>query len=66
MTRLLRILQKAGLLEFGIETELFLLKSYDFNSIENIYLPYLWSFIYNEKFKEGRILERALFMNIRI
>ena len=48
-----------------METELFLFKNYNFNSIENISLIYLQSFIYKEKFEEGRILEKAFFYNYK-
>ena len=58
---LIRIFLKAGLLECGIEIELFLLNNYQFNSIENISLTFQWSFVYNKKFNQSNIMEKLFF-----
>ena len=51
---LIEILKRANLLKNGIYIEVFLFKSYDFNSIENLSLVILWDYIYKSKFDAER------------
>ena len=54
-----RILTKAGYLCNGTVVELFILKEYPIDSMENISLLFLWKFMYSEKFLNGIPNEKA-------
>ena len=54
---LIKILKRAGRLGAGHNIEMFLFKSYNFNSIENLSLVSLWNYIYKLKFNTEKYAE---------
>ena len=53
---LIRVLKKAGRLDNGCKIDIFLLKNYPINSIENISLMFIWKHIYNSKYCNETLL----------
>ena len=53
---LIRIFKKAGKLSNGCKIDMFLLKNYSINSIENISLMFTWEHIYNSRYSNDSLL----------
>ena len=56
---MIRILRKVGCLSNGCKVDMFLFYMYPTNSVENITLMFTWKFMYNNKFNDQPLTERA-------
>ena len=56
---MVRVLRKAGCLNYGCKIDVFLFERYPANSIENVTLIFVWKHIYNSKFTDCPLNERT-------
>ena len=62
---MIRILKKAGCLSNGCKIDMFLFQRYPIDSIENITLMFTLKYIYNSKFNEQPLTEKAFLLAYR-
>ena len=59
---MIRILKKAGCLSNGCKVDMFLFQRYPIDSMENLTLMFTLKYMYNSKFNEQPLTERAFLL----
>ena len=62
---MVRILRKAGCLNNGSKVDMFLFQRYPIDSMENVTLMFTLKFLYNSKFNEQPLTEKAFLVAYR-
>ena len=62
---MIRILKKAGCLNNGCKVDMFLFQRYPIDSMENVTLMFTLKFLYNSKFNEQPLTEKAFLVAYR-